>query len=227
MERYLQWFNERTTTEKLLLVALPFLVVGGIFFAAIKPLLDERRKLEQELARLRDVLTLVAKKRQLEEELERLKKTEKLLPVTFEEIHAMAERNGVEILEVTPEQPKTVRVSFKGDTVRFAPTATGRRGLRGGAPKRGKETGFTARLEAYTLKVVGDEKKIMRFLEEVASSKMVLVGGLYAGCGQADRAGAPISVCELSDGEYGRLVCREEPYPARYALSFIIVNVGE
>jgi len=243
MERYFRWFSERSQSEKLLLASFPFLIVFALYFMLVSPLLEERKKLEGELARLRDVLTLVAKKKSIEKELEELKKTEKLLPFTTDELYEMARRHGVEVLELSEGTPKEVGVSIRGKELNFLARGGITRRTRLPAQQKGKkeEGRFRATLEHYYLKVVGDAKNVRSFLEEIAQNKMVLIGGLYTGCASEDKAlrrmwgrsvNVPVMVCEFGKGRdletYKAVLCSGgSTYPERYYLSFIILNVGD
>jgi len=230
MEKFFTWYRERTQTEKILLTLIPFLGIVLLYFQVLGPLLEEKSRLEEELARLRDTVSLNVQKMKLKKEYERLKEEEVLEPFTIKDVYEAARRNGVVITYLERGRIQKLNASFSGDRVVFSRGTAERR--RGGRKEERKTPSRLVRVtfEPFTAHIVGDRKKVLRFIQEVQENRLILLGGIYTGCLSQDvlhRKKTPPLVCELRGAEYERALCEDTTYPDRYSMTFIILNVGE
>jgi len=226
MEKFFVWYRERTQTEKVLLTLLPFLGVALLYIQFITPLLEEKEKLEKELARLRDTVSLNVQKMKLKREYEKLKEEEVLEPFTIRDIYEAAREHDIAITKLERGRVQNLRASFSGASVVFSKGAT----KRGNQKKKPPARAVTVSFEPFTARIVGDKKNILRFIEDVQRNRLILIGGLYTGCmpeNTLERKKTPPLICEVNKPEYERAVCKGDTYPDRYTMTFIILNVGD
>lgn len=209
MTKFFEWFNERTQREKILLSIIPFGVAFALYTFLIQPLVEEKKKLEEELNNVGNVTFLLAKRRAIEKEIRNLKISRELEDLSLKDLYKLAEVNDIAILEAEVLTEEGVSISKKGQNFYISK----------GIPRKGKEnkqkklSGLKGDLNIYQMKVIASKDNLYKFFKAVMENRLVFVSGLYHGCmSERDfiRRKNPLLICETSKGDYKRFLCSRE-----------------
>ena len=222
MEKFFEWFNERTQREKLLLILAPLGLTLVLWLNFIQPLLSEKRKLEEELQDLRATQILIAKKLSLRKRVKELKTQVQVKTLTLEDLLTAADKYEIFIEKFEKVNPRGIVVQKRGKKILF---------YKPGGKKNSKtvkvKSGVKVKFTSYNLSVIASEDKVKAFIKYLFDNYFVVLSGFYKGClGQRNflrRVSAPL-VCD-SGRMYRNLICKEDELSNyRYILSFVTIT---
>ena len=231
MNKFFQWFNERTQTEKIGLIGLVFLGIA-FFLYQIYQQREEISNLEKELRQVQNLQAYYYEKRRLEKGLQQIKKGITFKSLSYEDIFNTAYKNNVTILEAEKIQSKKFFANISGNKIILSKGAGGRELNRRPARQK-KQVGQRARksiiVEPVNLKVMSYNKNMVSFLNELMENKLVSLAGLYSGCvefANFERFKFPPKICDVDINQYKNWVCSAQRQNSFY-ITLLLLKVGE
>ena len=235
MKKFLEWFNERTRREKILLIAL---VIAGIavFAYQIYRYKEEISNLEEELRALQNLQAYYSEKRALEKKLRELQEkgvTYKYL--SYEDIYKTATKHNLVILETERLQADRFFVTISEDKITlFKVLVEGKtaEGQKREEEQKEQKVAKSITVEPINLKIIGYNRNIVSFLNELEKSGLVFVVGLYTGCAGFDRLEQfkfPPKVCDVSVvdvNQYKDWICSTQG-PDSFYITLLLLRAEE
>jgi len=209
MTKFFEWFNERTQREKIFLSIIPFGFALALYALLIQPLVEEKKKLEEELNSVSNITFLLAKKRAIEKEIKNLKISKELEDLSLRDVYELAKANGITILETEVLTEKGVSISKRGQNF-YISKGISKKGKRN---KREKISGLRGDLNIYQMKVIASKDNLYKFFKAIMENRLAFVAGIYHGCmSERDfiRRKNPPLICETSKGDYKKFLCSKD-----------------
>lgn len=232
MEKFFKWFNERTQTEKIGLIAL--VIIGIATFAyQIYAYKEEISNLEEELREVQNLQAYYSEKRALEKKLQELQEkgiTYKYL--SYEDIYKTATKHNLVILETERLQADKFFVAISEDKITLS-KALGEGKTTEGQKREEKQkeqkVAKSIKVEPINLKIIGYNRNVVSFLNELEKSGLVSVAGLYTGCVGFDRLEQykfPPKVCDVDINQYKDWLCSTQG-PNSFYITLLLLRVEE
>ena len=222
MNKFFQWFNQREQTEKIGLIGL---VIAGIiyFILQINNQRKEILKLEKELRDVQNLQAFYFEKRRLQERLKKIKKGVSLKKLSYEDVYTLADKYQLTIIRVEKLRPRRFVVNPTENGIELS--------LRGSNPQ-GQGSGNINRemlIKPLSIKVIGSERNISKFLNELTKNRLVSIGGMYIGCstvGDLERFKFPPLICS-DENMYRNWLCSIPKHFYKLQLTLLLMQVGE
>jgi len=232
MKKFLEWFNERTQNEKRGLIAL---VIAGIavFAYQIYRYTKEISNLQEELRAIQNLQAYYSEKRALEKKLQELQEksiTYKYL--SYEDIYKTATKHNLVILETERLQADRFFVAISEDKITLS-KALGEgkttEGQRRQEEQKEQRVAKSIKVEPINLKIIGYNRNMVSFLNELEKSGLVSVAGLYTGCAGFDRLEQfkfPPKVCDVDVNQSKDWLCSTQG-PNSFYITLLLLRAEE
>ncbi len=227
MNKIFQWLNERTEVEKIGLMILTF--AGIVYFLyQIYKYKEEINALEKELRQVQNLQAYYYEKMRLQRKLQELKHGITFQYLSYEDIYSTAEKYKISILEAEKLQTKRFFADVQGEKIILSRASE----TRNRNQKKGEEIQKTRKsiiLEPINLKVMGYNKNMVLFLNELTENKLVSLAGLYSGCpdsGSFERLKFPPKICDVNINQYKNWLCSVRGQNSFY-ITLLLLKVGE
>jgi len=210
MRRFFEWFNERTQREKILLSIIPFGFALAFYTFLIQPLVEEKKKLEEELSNVRNIAFLLAKKKAIEREIKNLRISKELEDLSLKDLYELARANDITILETEVLTKKGVSISKRGKNF-YISKGISKKGK--GDKRRKRISGLKGDLNIYQMKVIASKDNLYKFFKAIMENRLAFVAGVYHGCMSKkdfNRRKNPPLICETSKSDYKKFLCSKD-----------------